>query len=147
MHPRWGSPVAAIIVQSVLAVFFIFLGQGGTTVKGAYDVIVSAMVVINLIPFLYLFGSAMLLHGETASRGIVIPGGKLTVTFAAAVGLFATVAAMILAFFPADDEPNKLLAVVKVLLITAIVLGSGAFFYFRRTRRLLVTPADALRPT
>ncbi len=59
MHPRWGSPVAALVTQAGIAAIFIFLGQGGTTVRGAYDVLVSSTVVITMVPFLFLFASAL----------------------------------------------------------------------------------------
>ena len=40
MHPRWNSPVAALLTQTAFAALFIVLGQSGTSVKGAYDVVV-----------------------------------------------------------------------------------------------------------
>ena len=39
LHPRWGTPWVALLTQSIGAMF-IFLGQAGTWVKGAYDVLV-----------------------------------------------------------------------------------------------------------
>jgi hypothetical protein len=40
-----------------------------------------------------------------------------------------TLASAILAAFPADDEPNKPLAVIKVLGLTALMVGSGVLVY------------------
>jgi len=117
MHPRWHSPVAALLTQAAISVLFIFAGQGGTSVRGAYDVLVSSTVLITLVPFLFIFSSAMKLRAP------------LRIGMCAAVGLFTTFGAIVLAVFPADEEPNKPLAVAKVLLLTAIVLGSGILFY------------------
>ena len=55
VHPRWGSPVVALVTQASIAAVFIFLGQAGTTVHGAYDVLVSSTVIITMVPFLFLF--------------------------------------------------------------------------------------------
>jgi amino acid transporter len=140
MHPRWGSPVVALITQAALAAIFILLGQGGTSVKGAYDVLVSTTVIITFIPFLALFASVIKLHSGAAPGDIRIPGGKATVVIGAAVGLLTTAGSIILAAFPADDEPNKVLAVVKVLGLTAVMVASGlAFYRFGGRRR--PTPA------
>lgn len=136
MHPRWGSPVAALIAQAVIAAIFIFLGQGGESVRGAYDVLVSSTVIITLVPFLFLFGSALKFHAAPQTSTMVpIPGGKWTVALAALVGLATTASAIIFAGFPADDDPNKPLAVAKVIGLTALVLFGGVAIYLLGRRR------------
>jgi len=136
MHPRWGSPVAALIVQSAIAAVFIFLGQGGTSVKGAYAVLVDSTVVITMVPFLFLFASGIKLSREPATPGTLrVPGGRWTIAACALVGIATTCGAIVLAVYPAPDEPNKVLAVVKVLGLTALMVGSGVLFYFLGKRR------------
>jgi amino acid transporter len=136
MHPRWGSPVAALVTQAVIAALFIFLGQGGTSVNGAYDVLVSSTVIITLLPFLFLFASALKLRGATgASSEIRIPGGAATVSVAALIGLATTLVAIVFAGFPAADDPNKTLAVVKVVGMTVLVLVTGLTIYVRGRRK------------
>ncbi len=139
MHPRWGSPVAALLTQSGIAAVFIFLGQGGSTVKGAYDILVGSTVLITMLPFMLLFASAIKLDAEPAPPGAVtIPGGRWTIAVFALVGLATTVAAAVLAVFPADDDPNKLLSVLKVFGLTALVVGSGVAVYLVGRRRQAV---------
>jgi glutamate:GABA antiporter len=138
MHPRWGSPVVALVTQAGIAAIFIFLGQGGTSVRGAYDVLVSSTVVITLVPFLFLFASALKFHAAPQTTEMVpIPGGKWTVAIAALVGLATTISAIVFAGFPADDEPNKTLAVVKVIGLTAMVLLGGVAIYLLGRRKAL----------
>ncbi|HKW45244.1 MAG TPA: APC family permease [Candidatus Eremiobacteraceae bacterium] len=136
MHPRWGSPVVALLAQAAIAAVFIFLGQGGTSVKGAYDVLVSTTVVITLVPFVYIFASALKLHGGDAAQTIRIPGGYPTVKIAASIGLLTTLVSIVLAVFPADSEPNKTLAVLKVLGLTAMMIVTGIVVYRRGAHRL-----------
>lgn len=143
MHPRWGSPIVALLSQAAIAAVFILLGQGGTSVKGAYDVLVSTTVVITLVPFAYIFASAFKLHGGDNPQAIWIPGGAVTVRIAASIGLLTTLVSIVLAVFPADDEPNKTLAVVKVLGLTALMIVSGVAVYLRGKRR--ITRDEALR--
>jgi glutamate:GABA antiporter len=138
MHPRWGSPVAALVTQAGIAALFIFLGQGGTSVRGAYDVLVSSTVVITLVPFLFIFAAALKLHAAPRTPEMVpIPGGKWTVALAALVGLTTTAAAIVFAGFPAGDEPDKLLAVVKVIGLTAMMLLGGVAIYLAGRRKAL----------
>lgn len=127
LHPRWGSPVVALVTQAGVSTIFILLGQGGTTVKGAYNVLVSATVLITMVPFLTLFSAALKL------------GKSRFVSLAACVGLFTTVASLVLSAVPAEDEPNKPLAVAKVLLLTAIALGAGVVFYMMGRRSQATT--------
>jgi amino acid transporter len=148
IHPRYGSPATALIAQALIASVFVFLGQGGTSVKGAYEVMVSTTVIVTLLPFLFLFAAAFRFCAERPSEGMIrIPGGRYTVAVAAVVGAFTTLAAVVLAVVPADDEPNKVLAVAKVLGMTAVMVGSGVAVYAyagrheRRARRTLARKA------
>jgi amino acid transporter len=141
MHPRWGSPFVALITQSAIAAVFIFLGQAGTSVRGAYDVLVSSTVVITMVPFVFLFASAFKLDAEPATPDMVrIPGGRWTVIACATIGLATTLGAMVLAVFPADEEPNKPFAVAKVLFLTAMMILFGVGFYIAGRARHSVTP-------
>lgn len=136
MHPRFGSPVAALLAQSGIAAVFIFLGQGGSSVKGAYDILVSSTVLITMLPFMLLFASAIKLGAEPKRPdAVAIPGGRVTIAIAAAIGFATTVAAAILAIFPADDDPNKTLSVLKVFALTGLMVGAGVAVYLVGRRR------------
>ena len=50
LHPRWHTPYVALLVQAGIAAVFIFLGQAGTSVRGAYQVLVSMFTRDN-VPF------------------------------------------------------------------------------------------------
>ena len=151
MHPRFGSPVVALCTQAAIAACFIFLGQGGTSVGGAYAVLVSTTVISTLIPFLLLFASAFPLSaGPPRPEDIPVPGGKITVWGAGAIGFLTTLGAVILSLVPPADEPDKALAVAKILGLTALMVGSGAIFYAaaaRRKRRLASAQAAVAEGT
>jgi amino acid transporter len=139
LHPRYGSPTVAIVTQSAIAAVFAFLGQAGTTVKGAYDVLISMMVIAVMLPFISLFASAIPLSGGAPVPGeLAIPGGRVTIVTMALVGLATTLGAIVLALVPAPDDPNPLLAVVKVAGMTAALLITGAAVYMSGRRRARV---------
>jgi glutamate:GABA antiporter len=137
LHPKWGTPHVAILAQSAVTVVFIVLGQAGTTVKGAYEVLVSLMVLIYMIPFLFLFGAAVRLQFDAAAPPgfFRFRGARGMLAALGLVGFGTTLAAIVLSLFPAADEPNKPLAVIKVIGLTAVMVGSGIIVFFLRTRR------------
>ena len=130
LHPRYGSPKNALIVQTAIAMVFSVIGQAGTSIKGAYDVLVSLMVIAQMLPFLFLFAAAIRLSAGAPVPGeLRIPGGRFTVVLTALVGLASTCGAIALSLVPHADEPDKLLAIVKIIGMTAVMLGAGVAVY------------------
>lgn len=98
--------------------------------KGAYDVLVSMGIIAAFLPFALVFLAVIRLQGVPSDVPLTrLPGGRVTSTAFACIGLATTLTALVLAGFPAPDEPNKLLAVIKILGLTTILLGSGSVVY------------------
>ncbi len=136
LHPRYGSPANALITQTAIAMVFAVMGQAGTSVKGAYEVLVALMVITQMIPFLFLFAAAIRLTGGPRMEGeLRIPGGRATVILTALIGLLTTSGAIVLSLVPRADEPNKSFALVKVAGLTALLLGGGVALYLNGVRR------------
>jgi amino acid transporter len=130
LHPRYNSPHVSLITQAGVAAVFIFLGQAGTTVKGAYDVLVSITIISYFIPYLFMFGSMIRLQGEPAGPEVIrVPGGRRAAVGLATLGLVTTVGSMGLALIPAEDDPNKPLAVIKIVGLTLLLVAAGALVY------------------
>ena len=54
-----------------------------------------------------------------------VPGGKPVAIALASVGLASTTMTLVLSAIPAADEPNKPLAIAKVVGGTALLIGAG----------------------
>ncbi len=146
LHPRFGTPYVALILQSLCGVLFVFLGQAGTTVKGAYDVLVSIGVITYFIPYLFLFASMIRLQREPAAPDVIrVPGGRPAAILISGVGFVVTSLTIVLSLFPSPDEPNQPLAVVKIVGLTGVLLLIGAFLYWMGKRKK--TPRAALADT
>ena len=139
LHPKWGTPWVALLAQALITAVFIFLGQAGTSVRGAYDALVSMTIIWYFIPFLYLFAAAIKLRAEAKVPGFWIPGGSRAVALLGVLGLLTTIASIVLALFPAEEDPNKALAVVKVVGLTLVMLAAGVAGYWRGRRRSAAT--------
>jgi amino acid transporter len=136
LHPRWRTPWVAILMQGAFACVFAFLGQAGTSVRGAYDVLVSMSVISYFIPYLYLFASMFKLQREPAGPGVIrVPGGKPVARMLAVIGMLSTSLTILLSLLPPPDEPNKVLAVVKVVGMTGVMLAVGAGLFWSGKRR------------
>jgi amino acid transporter len=136
IHKRYQTPWVAIAAYGGAGMVVAFLGQAGTTVRGAYDMLVRMGVITLFLPYLYLFSAMIWLQKEPAGPEVRrVPGGKPVAIALASLGLMSTAATIVLSTIPGDDEPNKTQAVLKMLGGTAVLLGLGvAVFVVERTR-------------
>jgi amino acid transporter len=130
LHPRWKTPWVALLTQFVLGAVFIFLGQAGTSVKGAYDVLVSMGVITYFIPYLYLFAAMIKLQREPAGPEVIrVPGGTIVAKLVATLGFVTTALTIVLSLIPQPDEPNKPLALLKIVggCAALVLIGVGIY--------------------
>ena len=136
VHPRFHTPHVALVVQGLAALVFVVLGQAGTTVAGAYAALVSMCLIPTYLPFLFLFAAWAKLQREPAARDVVrVPGGATTVWILATLGFVTTAASLALAVVPPASEPNKPLAVAKVIGLSIVLLAIGVAIYIAAARR------------
>ena len=124
LHPRWGSPHVALGVCAVLAGVFTAVSLVGSSVAEAYQVLLKAAVVIQLIPFVYLFLGLFRLAG--------LGGGARA---AGVVGFVTTLAGIGFAFIPTADVGSVAVFEAKM---AAGVLGPllvGLYFHRRSVGR------------
>jgi glutamate:GABA antiporter len=131
VHRRWGTPHVALLVYALVAAAFIFLSQAGTSVQGAYDVLVSMTIIAYFIPYLFMFAAMIRLQREPVAADVIrVPGGKRVAILAATVGLMSTTLSIALSVLPSPGEPNPTLAVVKIVGLTLLLVAFGAGLYF-----------------
>src|SRR6059036_3180998 len=130
LHPTWRTPYVALLVQAAIAAVFIFLGQAGTSVRGAYDALVSMGIIAYFIPFLFMFAAMIVLQKEPAGPDVMrVPGGKPIAIALAITGFVVTTISIVLACIPPDEEPNKMLSIVKVVGLSSALVAIGAVVY------------------
>ena len=130
VHPKWGTPYVALLVQAAVGIIFIFIGQVGTSVYGAYEVLVSMGIITYFIPYLFVFASLIRLQHEPSAPGVMhIPGGRRAAIALGMLGFATTLVTIACSVMPADDEPHKILAVVKIVGLTAVLLAIGVFMF------------------
>jgi len=123
VHPRWHSPHIALITCAVLAGCFTVWSLLGSGVADAYQVLLKSAVVIQLIPFTYLFLGLMKLDGSAV------------LTVAGVVGLAATVIGIVAAFLPPADIESVAIFELKMVLGVAAPTVVGWILFHRSQRR------------
>jgi amino acid transporter len=136
IHPKWGTPYISLLVQAGFAAVFIFAGQAGTSVAGAYNVLVSMSVIAFFIPYLLMFAAMIKLQSVPAGPEVIrVPGGAPVAIALASIGFATTTISIALAMLPANDEPNKPLAVIKIVGLTAAMIAVGVGLYVLGNRK------------
>jgi glutamate:GABA antiporter len=136
VHRRFRTPWVAIAAYGGAGIVVAMLGQAGTTVRGAYDVLVSMGVIALFLPYLFLFSAMIKLQSRPVGPQVRrVPGGKPVAITLASVGLASTAITIVLCVIPGGEETNKPLAVAKVLGATLVLVGAGvAVFVVEKMR-------------
>lgn len=135
VHPTWGTPHVALVTQGLIAAVFVVMGQAGTSVRGAYEVLVSLSIITNFIPFLFIFGALVRVQRRPAAAGVMrVPGGSAAAAVLGILGFLTTSAAIVLACVPPPDEPDPALAMAKIVgsSVAIVVVGAGLYALGRR---------------
>src|SRR5262245_64442156 len=136
LHPTWRTPYVSLLVQAAIAGLFVFLGQAKTSVRGAYEALVSMGIIAYFIPFLFMFAAMIALQREPAGPDVIrVPGGKPVAIGLAAVGFVVTAVSIVLSCVPSGEEPAKTFFVVKVVGLSLLLVAIGAVVYVLGSRR------------
>ena len=130
VHPRYRTPLVSIGVYGIAGIIVALLSQAGTTVHGAYDVLVSMAVLITFLPFVFIFAAMIRLQSEPAGPEVRrVPGGRPVAIVLGILGMLSTLATIGLSAIPSGDEPNKPLALIKVVGGTLVMVAAGIGLY------------------
>jgi amino acid transporter len=134
VHPQYATPHAALIVQGVVSLVLViinFATAGG--VQEAFQTMLSIAVVLQLVPFLYMFAALLRFAvGESRAEG---PYKRSTLMLAGSAGLLTTTLGIALAFFPPSRVTSIWRYEVTMFGLTAFFLGLAWFFFFVYGRR------------
>ena len=134
LHPRYATPYVALIVHASLSALFLAMSFVGAQVKEAFVTMLDLAVVLQLIPFLYMYAGLIKLAGRPEAAGHY---SKRTVLLAGWCGLSTTVLAVAVAFVPSHQIDSIWLFETKMVVGTLIFIGLAAFFFFVYSRRKL----------
>jgi amino acid transporter len=123
VHSRWHSPHVALATCAVLAALFTCWSLVGSGVAKAYQLLLKSAVIIQLIPFSYLFVGLIKLDDAGASSRV-----------AGLVGALATLGSIVAAFIPTADVTSVPWFEAKLVFGVAGPVAVG-WILFRRTQQ------------
>jgi len=133
VHPRYATPYLALVVHGSVSMLLCLMSLAGAGVQEAFQTMLSLAVVLQLVPFLYMFVALLKLARRNP------PGqsyySKAALMLAGASGLVTTVLGIALVFFPARQIASPWLYEMKMFGGTLFFVGLAAFFFFVYGRR------------
>jgi glutamate:GABA antiporter len=134
VHPRYTTPYPALIVQAIVSAFLVVMNfVGGAGVQETFQKLLSLAVVLQLVPFVYMFAALI----RFAIREPVPKGqySRITLFLAGLSGLLTTILGIALVFFPAQQITSLWSYEIWMFGGTLFFVGLAAFFFFVYGRR------------
>jgi amino acid transporter len=137
IHPRWRTPYVALVTHAAASSVFIGMSFIEAGVRDAYLTLLSLAVVLQVIPFVYLFLGLIRVAGQ--------PGGHyrspLVLRLAGVAGLVATLVALATAFVPPSSVESPWQYEIKMIVGTVLFVGFAALLPRWRRPSGAATPA------
>ena len=138
LHHKYETPWIALVTQSVASSAFILVNAIGASVHDMYLVLLQTTIVLQLIPYLYMF--AALLRVARAPTAYNAAASSIRhpalLQLAAVTGFAVTAGGVAFAFIPSGGVENALTFEVKLLLGTVGFLLPAVMIYRIQSRRM-----------
>jgi amino acid transporter len=146
IHPKYGTPHVALLVQAALASLVLLLAVAGSAVREAYQLLTDLTAALDCLAWAYIFASLAILRqrakGQDAGVAL-IPGGPIVCWVLACVGgsavLFATFASMV----PPEGSGSPVLFMLKGVGGCVAAFVSGLIIVKLGMRRALRSAASS----
>ena len=146
VHPKYATPHAALIVHAAVSLILVVLNftLTGSGVQETFQKLLSLAVVLQLIPFLYMFAALLKIAAAPSFRKEQY--GRTTLILSGLSGFVTTTLAIALAFFPAQQISSLFAYELWMFGGTLLFVGLAAFFFFVYGRRKSSVMARASAP-
>jgi glutamate:GABA antiporter len=133
VHPKYATPYAALLVHATISMLLCVVFFRFSSVQEAFQTMLSLAVVLQLVPYIYVFGALLRL----AFRKPETPGvyGKPVLILAGCSGLVTTVLGILLQYFPPQLITSLRTYELEMISGTVFFVGLAAYFFFFYGRR------------
>jgi glutamate:GABA antiporter len=133
VHPRYGTPYAALMVHFVVSTILVLISFLGSGVQETFQRLLSLAVVLQLLPFLYMFAALLKIAADPLwKKGRY---SRTVLWLSGSSGLLMTILGMIFAFSPAQQISSVWSYEAWMFGGTALFIGLAVFFFFVYGRR------------
>src|SRR6202140_4070860 len=135
IHPKYATPYAALIVHAAVSMILVVINFSftGAGVQETFQKLLSLAVVLQLIPFLYMFGALLkIAFNDSFAKGRY---SRTTLILAGFSGFTTTGLGIAMVFSPAQQIKSLLSYEIWMFGGTLFFIGLAAFFFFVYGRR------------
>ena len=133
VHPKYSTPHASLLVQFAISAILVAINfAGGIRVQETFQRLLSLSVVLQLVPYLYMFAAVIKLGWSSGERSRY---SRSMLRVAGAAGFFTTLLGAVLVFFPARQISSLFSYEVWMFGGTLCFLIPAVFFFFVYGRR------------
>lgn len=147
VHPRYGTPYAALVVHAVVSLVLVLLNFGltGDTVQESFQRLLSLSIVLQLVPFMYMF--CALLKIAFKKPFVTVRYSRRALIAVALSGAVSTALGIALVFFPAQQITSLVSYEIWMVGGTLFFVGIAAllFVVYGRRKRARVMPKTGAR--
>jgi amino acid transporter len=118
IHPRYGTPHIALLVQATATSIVLLAAICGSTIHEAYLLLIDMTAALSCAVWIYIFASLPVLRrkavgADSETNIAMIPGGPRTGWFVAWIGVLATTFATIVSLIPPEGSAHPTLFLLK----------------------------------
>jgi glutamate:GABA antiporter len=146
IHPKYDTPYAALLVHATISMLLCVVFFRFSSVQEVFQTLLSLAVVLQLVPYIYVFGALL----KLAFRKPETPGvySKPVLVLAGVSGLVTTTLGILLQYFPPQLITSLRTYEFEMVLGTVFFVGLAAYFFFvygkRKTARKLAAAASGI---
>lgn len=141
VHPKYATPYGALILHAAVSMVLVVINFTGAGVQETFQKLLSLAVVLQLVPFVYMFGALLKIAFQERFTQGHYP--RSTLILAGSSGLLTTILGIALAFFPAQQITSLVSYEIWMFGGTIFFIGLAAFFFFVYGRRKSATKRAA----
>jgi glutamate:GABA antiporter len=141
IHSKYRTPYAALLVHAGVSLILVVMNFWSSGVQESFQRMLSLAVVLQLVPFLYMFGALIKIALNQGFERVRY--GRETLVLTGCSGLLTTTLGIGLAFFPAQQISSLVSYEMWMVGGTIFFVGAAAFFFFVYGRRKTALKATA----
>ncbi len=143
VHPKYATPYAALLVEAVISMIMAVVFFAFSSVQEAFQTMLSLAVVLQLVPYVYVFAALIkLMWREDKPAGVY---SKPVLLLCGWSGLLTTLLGLFLQYFPPTLIKSLWIYEAEMVGGTIVFIGLAAYFFFVYGRKKIVqlTPAGS----
>lgn len=135
IHNKYNTPHIALIVQGAASSVVIIVAAIGSTVGDMYLFLLQTTVVLQLIPYVYMFASLIKVRA-TYGNSVGFFKSKIITLAAGVIGGGMTIFGIAFAFVPAESVSSIFIYEIKLVLSCIGFIIPGIIFYYLNNKKV-----------